>query len=72
MHRAQLIEKQLEIYCLKGSIAELKIGDKTTKEKAAKLYKILMRQLERDEKESCRQEMAHNKANEQDARKIEK
>ena len=48
-------EKQLEIDCLKGNIAELNIGDKTTKEKAAKLDKILMRQLERDKKESGRQ-----------------
>ena len=38
-HRAQLREKQLEIDCLKGTIAELKIGEKITKEKAAKLDK---------------------------------
>eukprot|EP00979_Chaetoceros_neogracilis_P006856 scaffold1392_cov269-Chaetoceros_neogracile.AAC.18 len=71
-HKIQLREKQIEITRLNDIIAAHKAGDIDTKAKSVKYDKMIMGQMERNSKESGRQDIARKKVEEQGAKKREK
>ena len=70
--KLQLREKRLEITRLNAIIAAHKAGDIDTKAKAVKYDKMIMSQMERNSKESGRQEVARKKAEGQEVKKRER